>query len=174
MNGYYLLAKIVSLETSAVTPLQVASVVLKTFLLPLGVGMVLRLLFPATTEIIGDPLLKVASITMGICAIIALAAGFHLLLSVGIQSVLAFGLFTLAALLAGHLLGGPDLSSRTALAISCSSRHIGLALLIAVNASGEQALSLIAAYLFASAILAMVYIFWMNKLRNSNKNIPLS
>jgi hypothetical protein len=71
-------------------------------------------------------------------------------------------LFTLTALLTGHLLGGPELSSRTALAISCASRHIGLALLIAVNAPGEKAISLIVAYLFASAIVSMVYIF-LNK-----------
>lgn len=161
-----ILAKIVSFETSAVTPFQVASVIFKTFLLPLGAGMVLRLLFPALTKIISDPLLKVASIIMGICAITTLATGFHLVFTVGLQSVFAFALFTLSALLAGHMLGGPDLSSRTALAISCSSRHIGLALLIAVNARGQQALALVVAYLIASAVVSMLYIFWMNKLRN--------
>jgi len=162
----HVLAKIVSLKASVVTPFQVAGVILKTFLLPLGTGMVLRQLCPALAKIISDPLLKVSSIIMGICAIIALATGFHLVFTVGLQSVLAFALFTGSALLAGHLLGGPDLSSRTALAISCSSRHIGLALLIAVNARGQQALALVVAYLLASAMVSMMYVFLMNKMRN--------
>ena len=168
----HILAKIVSFKASVVTSSQVAGVILKTFLLPLGAGMVIRQLFPALTKIISDPLLKVSSIIMGICAITALAAGFHLVFTVGLQSVLAFALFTGSALLAGHLLGGPDLSSRTALAISCSSRHIGLALLIAVNAHGQQALALVVAYLLASAVVSMVYVFLMNKMRNrSNESM---
>jgi bile acid:Na+ symporter, BASS family len=159
----HILAQIGSFETSAVTPFNVASVILKTFLLPLGTGMVLSRLFPPINKYIGDPLLKIASIIMGICAIIALAAGFNLVFTVGLQSVLAFALFTLIALLAGHILGGPDLSSRNALAFSCSSRHIGLALLIAVNARGQKALALVVAYLFASGIVSIFYIIWMKR-----------
>jgi BASS family bile acid:Na+ symporter len=161
----YFLDRMVPLETSAVTPFQVASVIFKTFLLPLGAGMLLRLLFPATTKIIADPLLKIAGTIMGICSIIALVAGFGLVFTVGLQSVLAFALFTLAALVAGHLLGGPDLSSRSALAISCASRHIGLALLIAVNARGQHSLALVVAYLLASAVVSMLYVFWIKKWR---------
>jgi bile acid:Na+ symporter, BASS family len=157
----HVLAEIVPFKASVVTPSQVAGVILKTFLWPLGAGMVLRQLFPALAKIISNPLLKVSSIIMGICAIIALVSGFHLVFTVGLQSVLAFAIFTGSALLAGHLLGGPDLSSRTALAISCSSRHIGLALLIAVNARGQQALALVVAYLLASAVISMMYVFLM-------------
>jgi BASS family bile acid:Na+ symporter len=164
----YILAKIISFKTSAVTPFQVAGVILKTFLVPLGVGMILRLLFPALTKAIGSPLLKIGSLIMGICAITALVASFHLVLNVGFQSVLAFALFTSFALLTGHILGGPALSSRIALAISCSSRHIGLALLIAVNARGQETIALVVAYLLASAVVSMLYIFCMSKLRKSS------
>ena len=157
----HLLASIISLDTPTVTPVHVAGVIFKTFLLPLGIGMLLRWVAPALAERIGEPLLKIASIVMGICAIVALAAGFHLVFEVGLPSVLAFAAFTIAAILAGHFFGGPDPSDRTSLAIACASRHIGLALLIAANARDQHALELVVAYLLASAVVSIPYVLWI-------------
>ena len=78
-------------------------------------------------------------------------------------SLLAFGALTLAAILTGHLFGGPDPSDRASLAIACSSRHIGLALLIAANAPGQHALEMVVAYLLASAVVSIPYVLWMKK-----------
>ncbi len=102
---------------------------------------------------------------MGLCAVLALAAGFYLVLEVGLPSLIAFAAFTFAALLAGHLLGGPNPSDRTSLAIACSSRHIGLALLIAANTPGQRALALAVAYLLASAVVSIPYLLWIRKRR---------
>lgn len=88
--------------------------------------------------------------------LIALVAGFHLVFDVGLPSLAAF---TLAAILTGHLLGGPDPSDRTSLAVACASRHIGLALLIAANARREQTLALVVAYLLTSALVSIPYIW---------------
>jgi len=159
----WFLTGIIPFEAAAVTPAQVTGVILKSFLSPLGLGMLLRLFFPALMEQFGALLIKIAGIVMGLCAIVALAAGFHLVFDVGLPSLLAFALFTAVAILTGHLLGGPDLSSRTSLAIACSSRHIGLALLIAANARGQQALSLVVAYLLASGVVSILYIILMKK-----------
>lgn len=159
----HVLAGIISFDTSAITPAQVARIILKTFLLPLGLGMLLRLLFPALVEQIGGPLLKIAGIVMGLCAIVVLAAGFHLVWNVGLPSMLAFALFTSVAILAGHLLGGPHPSTRSSLAIACSSRHIGLALLIAANTRGHHALALVVAYLLASTMVSISYIMWSKR-----------
>ena len=71
--------------------------------------------------------------------------------------------FTIAALLTGHLLGGPNPSDRASLAIACASRHIGLALLIAANARGQHALELVVAYLLASAVVTIPYVLWIKK-----------
>jgi len=165
----HLLAKIIALETTAVTPVQVAGVILTTFLIPLGAGMVLRLQFPNIVKSIGDSLFEISSLILGICAIAAMVASFHLVINIGFRSVLAFALFTLVALLTGHLMGGPTPHSRIALAISCSSRHVGLALLIAVNARGQETIALVVAYLLASAVVSMLYIFCMSRLRKSSK-----
>ena len=102
---------------------------------------------------------------MGLCALAALASGFLLVFEVGLPSLLAFGAFTLAAILTGHLFGGPDPSDRISFAIACSSRHIGLALLIAAKAPGQRALELVVAYLLALAAVSIPYVLWMKERR---------
>jgi len=159
----HFLADIISFDTTAVTPSQVARVILKTFLLPLGVGMLFRLAAPAPAGRIGDPLLKIASAVMALCALSALVIGFRLIFEVGLPSLLAFAAFTLSAIVVGHLLGGPNPSDRISLAIACVSRHIGLALLIAANAQGRHALALVVAYLLASAVVSIPYVRWITK-----------
>ncbi len=159
----HLLAGTISLDTLSVAPTHVAGVILKTFLLPLGIGMLLRWVAPTLAERIGEPLLKIASIVMGICAIVALMASFRLVFGVGLPSLLAFAAFTFAAILTGNFFGGPDPSDRTSLAIACASRHIGLALLIAANARDQHALELVVAYLLASAVVSIPYVLWIKK-----------
>jgi len=161
----YLLAEVITFDTTAVTPLQVAGLIIKTFLVPLGVGMLFRLAAPALSERVGDPLLKIASAVMALCALAALAIGFHLVFEVGLPSLIAFAVFTLSAIVIGHLLGGPNPSDRISLAIACASRHIGLALLIAANARGQHALALVVAYLLASAVVSIPYVRWITKHR---------
>jgi bile acid:Na+ symporter, BASS family len=161
----HLLAGTISLDTTAVTPAHVAGVILKTFLLPLGTGMLLQWVAPTLAERIGEPLLKIASVVMGICAIVALMASFRLVFEVGLPSLLAFAAFTFAAILTGHFFGGPDPSDRTSLAIACASRHIGLALLIAANARDQHALELVVAYLLASAVVSIPYVLSIRKSR---------
>jgi predicted Na+-dependent transporter len=158
----HFLAEIISFDTSAVTPSQVARIILKTFLLPLGVGMLFRLAVPALADRFGDPLLKIASAVMALCALAALAVGFRLVFEVGLPSLIAFAAFTLSAIVVGHLLGGPN---RISLAIACASRHIGLALLIAANARGQHALALVVAYLLASAVVSIPYVRRITKHR---------
>lgn len=100
---------------------------------------------------------------MAVSALVVLVVGFRLVFKVGLPSLFAFALFTLAAIVTGHLLGGPNVSDRSSLAIACASRHIGLALLIAANAKGETALALVVAYLLSSAIVSIIYARWIRR-----------
>ena len=135
----------------------------KDVLLPLGVGMVLRLTVPSLADRIGDPLLKIAGATMALIAIGILILGVRLVLEVGLPSLLAFGAFTLAAIVTGHWLGGPNPADRSSLAMACASRHIGLALLIAAHSPGRRALALVVTYLLASAIVSIPYLRWLKR-----------
>lgn len=159
----HLLAGFLSVRAEMVTPSQVAVIILKSFLLPLGVGMGLRLAAPSLAGRIGDPLLKVAGATMALIAVVILVVGVRLVVEVGLPSLLAFGAFTVAAIVTGHLLGGPSPSDRVSLAIACASRHIGLALLIAANAPGRRALALVIAYLLASVVVSFGYFRWIKR-----------
>jgi hypothetical protein len=72
---------------------------------------------------------------------------------------------TLAALLIGHVMGGPD--HRASLAVACATRRIGLALLVAANVRGPKTLAILAAYL-ASALVSIPYVRWTrNALRET-------
>ena len=85
-----------------------------------------------------SPMLQGAGVALGLCVVVLLVIGFHLIVDVRLPSLLAFAAFTLAALATGHLLGGPDAGERTALAVACASRHIGLALWVAANYRGPR------------------------------------
>jgi predicted Na+-dependent transporter len=159
-GSLHLLSGHFSLDTTDVTPVRIAGVLLKSFLAPLGLGMLVRFANPKLADRIDDPLLRVAGAAMVLCALAALAMGFRLVLEVGWPTVAAFGIFTLAALATGHLLGGPQAADRVSLAVACASRHIGLALLVAANARGRQTLALVVAYLLASALATLPYLRW--------------
>ena len=168
-----LLADFITYDTTGVTPAHVAGVILKTFLLPLGLGMLVHFLFPALANKISDFLLKAAGIVMALCALVILAIGLPRVMEVGLPSLLAFALFTVIAILAGHLLGGPAPSDRSSLAVACASRHIGLALLVAANAPGQKALALVVTYLLASSVVSIVYILVLNQIRKKADGYPV-
>jgi predicted Na+-dependent transporter len=103
---------------SSVTASGVAYIILVSFLVPLGTGMLLSAAAPALSEKLGEPLLKLAGAALGLSALGKLVLGWRLLLDVGAPCYLAFGAFSLVALAAGHALGGPDGRERTSLAVA--------------------------------------------------------
>jgi predicted Na+-dependent transporter len=154
-----LLAGVVNLDTE-LGPGPVAWAILKSFLLPLGAGMLVRALLPGVAARAAEPLLGVAGGALAVVSIVLLVAGWRLLAEVDMPSLLAFGAFALGSLALGHLLGGPAPETRTSLAVACTTRHVGLALLVGANARGPRTLSLVAGYLVATALVSLPYIRW--------------
>jgi len=148
-------------ENPAVEPGRVAALLLRTFLLPLAAGVLVRRAMPELAARLGPALLRLANAALWLCVLFVLVARFGAVLDVGAPSLLAFALFTAAALGAGHALGGPVPADRASLAVACASRHIGLALLIAAHAPRERALALVLAYLLASLVVSTPYLAWM-------------
>ena len=60
-------------------------------------------------------------------------------------------------------LGGPDADDRTALALACSTRHIGIAVLVASAFPGMRTIVMIAAYTVASAGVSIPYLVWRRR-----------
>lgn len=143
-----------------VSPPDVAALILKSLLLPLGSGMLTRAVAPRAADRGGDLLLKMAGVVLAVAALLILIRAWRQIVELGLPSLAAFAAFTLIALSAGHWLGGPEASHRTTLAVACVARHVGLALLVAANAPGARALALVATYLLASTLVSVLYLRW--------------
>ncbi len=146
-----------------VLPREVAALLFSSFLLPIGAGILIRAVLPGIATRIDDLLLKLATIALGLCAIVLLVALRKDVLALGWPSFLGFAAFALMAIVVGHLLGGPDPSHRTSLAVSCTTRHIGLALLVAAGSPSRRTLALVIAYLLGTIVVGMIYLRWRQK-----------
>jgi BASS family bile acid:Na+ symporter len=70
-------------------------------------------------------------------------------------------LVTLGSLALGHVLGGPEPATRTAVAIVSAARNPGLALLAAtLNSAPAAVTAVLPVYIFVSAITMIPYILW--------------
>lgn len=146
-----------------ITSMQVARLLGRAFLLPLAVGMGLRILAPGLSDMLADVLLKVGGIVLTAGGLVLLVLGWPLLREAGWISLLVLGLLTVLALATGHLMGGPDEEDRTALAIACATRHLGIAVLVAAAVPGQRTGVLVVAYLVASILASIPYIRWRKK-----------
>lgn len=133
-------------------------------LLPLGLGLGIRLLWSDLADEITPRLLSVADILFIVMVLIAVVASLPVILESGVLPIVSIALFAAIALVVGHLLGGPDLSKQSATAVSCVARNIGLALFIAtLNTKVMAVLPTIVGYMIIGSIVAVPYSVWMKK-----------
>lgn len=141
-----------------IAALEVASLIGQSFVGPLAVGMLVRWRFPETGAMLGERVLLGAGVLLAVCAVLLVGLHAPMLLELGWPSLLALVLMTCVALAIGHLLAGPDESDRTALAIACATRHVGIAIVVASTVPGPRTTVLIAAYVLAAAIVSIPYL----------------
>jgi BASS family bile acid:Na+ symporter len=151
-------------RSAGLTPGDVAASVVPSFLAPLVLGMVVRWLAPEASERIADRLLAMVGAVFTACALVLLVMNFGLLLAAGWMAISTLAGLSLCALAIGHLLGGPDSEDRTALAVCCATRHVGLAVLVAVAVPGPRTAVLVAAYIVASALVSIPYVQWRRRM----------
>jgi BASS family bile acid:Na+ symporter len=143
-----------------VAPVQVALILAKSFLLPLGAGMLVRWWLPAIAQRLASRLIGAAGLVLTICALSLLILHWDVLLVARWGGVLALMALVAIALAIGHVLGGPAHDERTALAVACASRHLGIALLVAASLPGPRTAVIIAVYIVASAVVCIPYLRW--------------
>jgi BASS family bile acid:Na+ symporter len=143
---------------SAVEPWALAALLAKAFLAPLLAGMLLRYPLGAAAEPLSERLLEVAGAILAAAGLGLLALHGRLLGEAGVGPLVALLVMTLVALAIGHLLGGPDPGERTALAVVCATRHVGIALLAAAAVPGPRTAAFVLAYLLASGLVTFVYL----------------
>ena len=144
----------------------------KAFLLPLVLGMIFHAIRPKAGDWLAGKFIKVAIIGLLACGVLLLVTQWEVLLNLHFRGMLALICALLISLSIGHVLGGPDPDDRTALAITCATRHIGIAVLVAGVFKGPRTLVIIAAYVITSAAVTIPYLKWRRALSKSKTHAP--
>jgi BASS family bile acid:Na+ symporter len=144
-----------------ISPQQVAVNIAMVQGLPIGLAMLLSHYRPGLATAVTGFVGKAANILFMVLAAVLLVTGFDLVIETGWRITLVISLVVVTALAAGHLLGGPDAKTRTALAIATMARNMGLALFITVlSGSDKRELAVLVTYMMLGFALAVPYNFW--------------
>jgi len=153
---------------ASIDPRHLARQVFMAQLLPLGLGMMIRHFFPIRAASLEPRLARLGSILLIALAILAIIDVWEVVIGAGPRIALAIAVTTVLALAVGHLLGGPDYATRTAVAISSAARNPGLALLAAtLNKAPPEITATVLAYLVVSAITLIPYVMWRRRARQT-------
>jgi len=145
-----------------------AWILARTILLPVGLGLVVRSLFPAFADEAGPVLGLAGTIGLLLVVVAALAALYPVLLNTDVRSYLVIAAVSVAALAIGHFLGPSDPGEKTALAVECGVRHPVLALAIAgANFSPQNALPILVPCIVTFIVIAMIYMSRRGKARGT-------
>ncbi len=88
------------------------------------------------------------------------ALDWQVILEARWTGVLTLTAFTAVALAIGHLLGWVAVEDRTALAIACSTRHLGIAVLVAASVPGPRTAVVVAVYILTATAISIPYLKW--------------
>ena len=142
----------------------VAVVVGRTFLAPLAVGMLLHRLAPSAFDRIRGPVTQVAGLVFLLVLLGLLVLHFSAVLAVDLPSLGAIAMLTFAGLAVGELLGGSEPGNRTCLALACSTRHLGLAAVMALtNFPRARPLPVVLVFMVVSIMTTILYAQWRKK-----------
>jgi BASS family bile acid:Na+ symporter len=134
-----------------------------TVLAPLAAGMLVRRLAPAFAERIAWRVSQAATVMLVAGILPVMITSLPTIASLcGNGTVAAFAAFSLAGLIAGHLLGGPHASDRRMLALATAYRHPGVALAILGGIFSEPKLvqAAVLCYMIVCGILCALYLVW--------------
>jgi bile acid:Na+ symporter, BASS family len=155
----------IPLDFSAdVAPLPLLKILANTILLPVGLGLVVRALFPAWADSFAPLLGKVGTVGLLVVVVAIVAALYPALLDMDARSYGVIAAVSVAALVIGHLLGPRDSAEKTVLAVECAVRHPGLAVTIAAtNFTPERALPVLVPCIVTFIAIATVYLIWRGR-----------
>ncbi len=133
-------------------------------LLPLGLGAMMRRVASVRGARIGRVLGRVGAILL-IAALISILVNVrYSILLTHFWPIVCVAITTIAALVAGHILGSPSPEVRHAMAIAGAMRNVGLALLVATaNQTPPEVEVVIISYAITSIVIVAAYIRWWTK-----------
>jgi BASS family bile acid:Na+ symporter len=145
-----------------VDPASLLAILAQTILLPIGLGIAVRALFPAQADALAPVLGKVGGAGLLVVVVVVVAALYGSLLNMDLWSYVVIGAVAVAALAIGHLMIGREYADkRTILAVECAVRHPGLAIAIGTtNFSAQQALPVLVPCVLTFIAIGTAYLFW--------------
>ncbi len=146
-----------------ISAFDVAVALAKSFLIPLAVGMALGALAPKLTARFADRATLCAGLALTVASALLLVLHWRVLLDIQGPGIAALLVLMLVALAIGHVCGGPNPADRTALAIACVTRHIGIAVIVATTFRGPKTVVILAAYVVVSALVSIPYLRWRKR-----------
>ena len=150
--------------SASVDPASLLSILAKTILLPIGLGLAVRALFPASAESLGALLGKIGTVGLLVVVVAVLAALYPALLNMDAWSYGVIAAVSVTALAIGHLLAPAQGEEKTVLAVECAVRHPGLAIAIGgTNFTPEQALPVLVPCILTFIAIATAYLVWRGK-----------
>ena len=133
-------------------------------LLPLALGAVVKRVAPVTGPRIGIALGRAGAILLLAVLISILINVRYSILLTHFWPIASAVIITIAALAAGHVMGGASPEIRHAMAIAGAMRNVGLALLVATtNQTPPVVEVVIISYGLTAIIIVSVYIVWWTK-----------
>lgn len=149
----------------AISAAAVAGVVVSGVLVPLTVGLVIRRFAPDFSARAAPIVAKFSMLLLVIAIVPVLIAVWPALLGlIGNGTILAMLGVVIVGLLAGHLLGGPSLNDRGALAVASATRHPGIAMLIAnANFEDKRISAAVLLFLLVGLLASMPYQVWLKR-----------
>jgi bile acid:Na+ symporter, BASS family len=142
---------------------EAATAIAKAFLLPLAAGMTLGAVLPWLTERYVGRAVTIAGLALTLASLALLVTHWRILFNLHWNGMVALVVLMLIAVAVGHVCGGPKSGDRTVLAISCATRHIGIAVVVATTFQGPRTVVILAAYVIASALVSIPYLHWRRR-----------
>jgi BASS family bile acid:Na+ symporter len=143
-----------------VGPAEAAKALAMGFALPLIAGLAARRFLGDKADATSEAVQTYGTVLLLVCAGLLLFTNLGLLYQVPLTSYLAVTAFLAGAVAIGHSLGGPGIGQRTTLGVSCGTRHLGVAIVIAAAYPSSRASVIVVGYLVCSAAVAIPYIKW--------------
>jgi len=143
-----------------------ARVVGTSVLAPMLAGLIVAGAAPGVAARISAPLVKLSSILLIALLLPVFVLSWDALMrQVGDFTIVVMLLFIAAGLATGHLLGGPDDSNRTALALATATRHPGVAIAVmhAVVPADKEVAPVVFLYLLVGIVATLPYVKWQQR-----------
>lgn len=130
-----------------------------TVVAPIILGLVIRRVAPAFAKRATPALRLIAMIMLGVAFVPMMIGAWPAFAPlIGDGTLLVMALVATVALLGGHLLGGPNMHDRAALAVTAATRHPGIALMIvSANAADPHVSAAVLGFMIVGIVAAIPY-----------------